>query len=109
MEKSTGTVLYEKNAHERLSPASVTKVMTMLLAVEAIEAGRITGEEVVTASARAASMGGSQIWLKDGEKATITQIPTGTEYTIAEDETVLAAYEYCNLHGLWKAEIKSST
>ena len=68
MEKSTGAVLYEKNAYEHLAPASVTKVMTMLLAAEAIEAGTLTLEETVTASAHAADMGGSQIWLEEGEQ-----------------------------------------
>ena len=74
MERSTGTVIYEKNAKEHLSPASVTKVMTMLLVVEAIEAGTISLEEPVTASARAASMGGSQIWLEEGEKMSVGEM-----------------------------------
>ena len=63
MEKSTGTLLYEKDAHTHYSPASVTKVMTMLLVMEALEAGVISYDTMVTASAHAASMGGSQIWL----------------------------------------------
>ena len=66
MEKSTGAVLYEKNAYEHLPPASVTKVMTMLLAVEAIDSGELGVGDTVTASARAAGMGGSQIWLEEG-------------------------------------------
>ena len=66
MERSTGTVLYEKNAYEHLSPASVTKVMTMLLAAEAIDSGALSLTDTVTASARAASMGGSQVWLEEG-------------------------------------------
>ena len=74
MEKSTGAVLYEKNAYAHLSPASVTKVMTMLLAVEAIEAGETSLDETVTASARAASMGGSQIWLEEGEQMSVGEM-----------------------------------
>ncbi|HBR08409.1 MAG TPA: D-alanyl-D-alanine carboxypeptidase, partial [Clostridiales bacterium] len=61
VEKTTGTVIYEKNAKERGSPASVTKVMTMLLIAEAVDSGLITLDTMVTASSRAASMGGSQI------------------------------------------------
>lgn len=67
MERSTGEILYEKNAYEHLSPASVTKVMTMLLVAEAIDRGELSLEDPVTASSRAASMGGSQIWLEEGE------------------------------------------
>ena len=74
MEKRTGAVLYEKNAYEHLSPASVTKVMTMLLVVEAIEDGTLTSEDTVTASARAASMGGSQIWLEEGEQMSVGEM-----------------------------------
>ena len=64
MEASSGTVLYEKNADEALSPASVTKIMTLLLVMEEIEAGRLSLSDTVTASAYATSMGGSQIYLK---------------------------------------------
>ena len=74
MEQSTGAVLYEKNAYEHLSPASVTKVMTMLLVVEAVEDGVISLDDMVTASARAASMGGSQIWLEEGEQMSVSEM-----------------------------------
>lgn len=74
MEKSSGEILYEKNAYEHLAPASVTKVMTMLLVVEAVESGVISLDEPVTASARAASMGGSQIWLEEGERMTVGEM-----------------------------------
>lgn len=74
MERSSGTVLYEKNAYEHLSPASVTKIMTMLLIVEAVESGIISLEDSVTASARAAGMGGSQIWLEEGEQMTVDEM-----------------------------------
>jgi D-alanyl-D-alanine carboxypeptidase (penicillin-binding protein 5/6) len=66
MDVETGTVLYEKNAHEKLSPASVTKVMTMLLIMEAIDSGKIGWNDMVTASESAAAKGGSQIYLKVG-------------------------------------------
>lgn len=74
MEKSSGEILYEKNAYEHLAPASVTKVMTMLLVVEAVESGVTSLDEPVTASARAASMGGSQIWLEEGERMTVGEM-----------------------------------
>ena len=74
MEKCTGAILYEKNAYEHLSPASVTKVMTMLLAAEAIDAGALSPDETVTASAKAAGMGGSQVWLEEGEQMSVSDI-----------------------------------
>ena len=74
MEKTTGTVLYEKDACAHLSPASVTKLMTMLLVAEALDAGTLRPEDTVTASARAASMGGSQIWLEEGEEMTVDEM-----------------------------------
>ncbi len=74
MEKETGTVLYEKNAHERLFPASVTKVMTMLLIMEDLDSGRLSLDDVVTASARAASFGGSCVYLEEGEQMTVREM-----------------------------------
>ena len=69
-----GQVLFEKDAHTPREPASVTKVMTMLLVCEAIDSGRIRLEDPVTASAHAASMGGSQIWLEEGEVLTVGEM-----------------------------------
>ena len=69
-----GTVLYEKDAHRPMPPASVTKVMTLLLAAEAIDAGALAMTDVVTASAHACSMGGSQVWLEEGEQLTVEQL-----------------------------------
>ena len=63
-----GTVLYEKNADERLAPASVTKVMTLLLVMEAIDRGQLHWEDTITASAAAAAKGGSQVYLEEGEQ-----------------------------------------
>ena len=71
MEKETGTILYAKDEHAKLEPASVTKVMTILLTMEAIADGTLTYDTVITASAHACSMGGSQIWLKEGEQMTV--------------------------------------
>ena len=74
IERETGTVLYEKNADERLSPASVTKIMTLLLVMEAIDSGVLSYDDVVTGSAHAAGMGGSQIWLKENEQMTVRDL-----------------------------------
>ena len=71
MEKETGEILYELNSHERLAPASVTKVMTMLLIVEAIESGKLNLDDTVTATAEATGKGGSQIYLKEGEQMSV--------------------------------------
>jgi len=74
MEKETGTVLFAKDEHAKLEPASVTKVMTILLTMEAIDSGALSYDTVVTASAHACSMGGSQIWLKENEQMTVTDM-----------------------------------
>jgi len=71
MESTTGTVLYEKAADERRKPASVTKIMTILLIFESLESGKIKLEEEVVTSAHAKSMGGSQVFLEEGEKQTV--------------------------------------
>ena len=71
IEARTGQILYEQNADEALPPASVTKIMTLLLVMEAIEAGQIKYTDMVTASANACSMGGSQIYLKEGEQMSV--------------------------------------
>ena len=74
MEKETGTILFAKDEHAKLEPASVTKVMTLLLTMEAIDAGQLTYDTVITASAHACSMGGSQIWLKENEQMTVSDM-----------------------------------
>ena len=74
MEKETGTLLYEQNAHEQLEPASVTKVMTLLLVMEAVDSGRVSLEDTVTVSAYAAGMGGSQVYLKEGEQMSVAEM-----------------------------------
>lgn len=74
MEKETGTVLFSKNEHEKLEPASVTKVMTLLLTMEAIDSGTLHYDDIITASAHACSMGGSQIWLKENEQMSVSDM-----------------------------------
>ncbi len=71
MEKETGEILFAKDEHAKLEPASVTKVMTILLTMEAVDSGQLSYDTVVTASAHACSMGGSQIWLKENEQMTV--------------------------------------
>ena len=74
MDAATGTVLYESNAHERLAPASVTKIMTMLLIMEAVDSGKIAMTDMVTASEAAAAKGGSQVYLKVGESLSVSDM-----------------------------------
>lgn len=96
---SDGTVLYEKNAHEKLAPASVTKVMTLLLAVEAIESGQLALTDRVRASAHACSMGGSQVWLEEGEELTVEELlkcvvlASANDCAVALAETVAGSEE----------------
>ena len=85
MDVATGTVLYESNAHQRLSPASVTKVMTMLLIMEAIDSGKIGLEDMVTASEAAAAKGGSQIYLKVGETMSVSDMLKAIAVSSAND------------------------
>ena len=85
MDVATGTVLYEENAHEALPPASVTKVMTMLLIMEAIDGGRIGWEDTVTASESAAAKGGSQIYLKVGETMSVRDMVKSIAVSSAND------------------------
>ena len=85
MDVATGTVLYESNSHEALAPASVTKVMTMLLIMEAIDSGKIRWEDTATASEAAASKGGSQIYLKVGETMTVTDMVKSIAVSSAND------------------------
>lgn len=91
MERSTGTILYEKNANERMAPASVTKVMTMLLTVEALERGQLTLQDEVVTSEHAASMGGSQIFLEPGEHMTVHDLLKSIAVSSANDACVAIA------------------
>ena len=85
MDVATGTVLYESNAHEPLAPASVTKVMTLLLIMEAIDSGKIRWEDTVTASEAAAAKGGSQVYLKVGETMTVSDMVKSIAVSSAND------------------------
>ena len=85
MDIATGTVLYEQNAHTPLAPASVTKVMTMLLIMEAIDDGRIGWQDTVTASESAAAKGGSQIYLKVGETMSVEDMVKSIAVSSAND------------------------
>ena len=99
MEKETGTVLFAKDEHAKLEPASVTKVMTLLLTMEAIDAGQLHYDDVVTASAHACSMGGSQIWLKENEQMTVSDmlkavcVVSANDCAVALAETVAGSEE----------------
>lgn len=91
MEASSGKVLYAKNMDEALPPASVTKVMTLLLVMEAIDSGKLAYTDTVTASANAASMGGSQIFLKEGESMTVEELLKSVVIASANDAAVALA------------------
>ncbi|BCB04603.1 D-alanyl-D-alanine carboxypeptidase family protein [Bacillus sp. KH172YL63] len=91
IERDTGTVLYEKNSHEKLAPASMTKIMTMMLIMEALEDGQIKWEDKVRASEYAASMGGSQIFLEPGETMTVEEMLKGIAIGSANDASVAMA------------------
>ena len=85
MDVATGTVLQEQNAHERLAPASVTKIMTMLLIMEAVDSGKIAMTDQVTASEAAAAKGGSQIYLKVGETMPVSDMLKSIAVSSAND------------------------
>lgn len=99
MEKETGTLLYQKNAHTAMAPASVTKVMTLLLVMEALDAGKISMDDMVTVSPNAASMGGSQVYLEPGEQMSMddmlkaTVIASGNDAATALAEHVAGSAE----------------
>ena len=91
MEKETGQVLYAKNEHQALEPASVTKVMTLLLVMEAIDRGTLAYDDVVTVSDYAASMGGSRIFLSPGEQITVEDLLKGVCVSSGNDAAVALA------------------
>ncbi len=88
MEVNSGNVLYEMNADEQLPPASITKIMSLLLIMEAIDRGEMSVEDVITASEHACSMGGSQIWLEPGETMTVDDLLKAAVIASANDATV---------------------
>ena len=88
MEKNSGRILYEMNADEQLPPASITKIMSLLLVMEAIDRGDMSLEDVISASEHACSMGGSQIWLEPGETMTVDDLLKAAVIASANDATV---------------------
>lgn len=95
MEQETGTILYEQNAHAHLEPASVTKVMTLLLIMEALDSGRIAKEDMVTVSPYAAGMGGSQVYLEAGEQMSVHELLKCIAVSSANDAAVAMAEHLC--------------
>ena len=91
IEASTGEILFQKNAYEKLPPASMTKMMSMLLIMEEIDKGSLKWDEQITASEKASSMGGSQIFLKAGEKMSVTDMLKGITIASGNDATVAMA------------------
>lgn len=91
IEANTGTLLYAKNPNEALPPASVTKIMTILLVVEALDNGSISLTDKISVSANAASMGGSQVFLKEGEEFTVEELLKSTVIASANDAAVALA------------------
>ena len=99
MDVTTGTVLYEHNSHEALAPASVTKVMTMLLIMEAVDSGKIALTDTVTASEAAAAKGGSQIYLKAGETMSVSDMLKSIAVSSANDCACAMAEHICSSEG----------
>ena len=88
MEVQTGQILWENNSDEQLAPASITKIMALLLVMEAINDGSLTLDTVIAASEHACSMGGSQIWLEPGEQMTVDELLRAAVIASANDATV---------------------
>ncbi len=91
MEKTTGQILFAQNEHEALEPASVTKIMTLLLTMDAIDSGALSYDDVVTVSANAAGMGGSQVFLAEGEKITVEELLKSVCVSSGNDAAVALA------------------
>ncbi len=107
MERETGTCLYEHNAHKRMEPASVTKIMTMLLVCEALDGGSLTEETVVRCSAYAAGMGGSQIFLKEGEAMCVGDLLKSVAVASANDAAVALAEAVAGSEGEFVARMNA--
>ena len=91
IETSTGKILYENNSHEKLAPASMTKMMSLLLIMEAIEKGVIKWDQMITVSENASSMGGSQILLQTGEEMSVNDLVKGISIASGNDVVVALA------------------
>ncbi|MEG2204867.1 MAG: D-alanyl-D-alanine carboxypeptidase family protein, partial [Oscillospiraceae bacterium] len=95
IEQSTGRVLFEKEADLAMPPASITKIMTLLLIVEALDAGKIALDDPVTCSPHASSMGGTQIWFEVGERMTVEELLKATAIASANDASVALGELLC--------------
>lgn len=102
IDAETGKVLFEQDAHKELPPASVTKIMTMLLALEAVEDGKVKLTDEITISERAASMGGSQMYMEVGEVHTLEELLAGIAIVSANDACV--AYNWENI---WEKKLNT--
>lgn len=91
MDKDTGTIIYDKDSHKKLPPASMTKIMTMILIMEEIDKGTLSWDEKIRTSAKAASMGGSQIFLEEGEEMTVEELMKAIAISSANDASVAMA------------------
>ena len=107
MEKETGAILYAKGETDRREPASVTKVMTLLLTMEAIEKGAISYDDVVTVSAYAASMGGSNVYLAEGEQITVEELIKAVCVASGNDAAVALAEHVSGVTELFVAEMNN--
>lgn len=105
IEPKTGNVLYEKNSHEVRCCASITKVMTMILVMEALDSGKISLSDAVVASEHASSMGGSDIWLKPGEIMTVDELIKATMVASANDAAVALAEHVCGSEDIFVEEM----
>lgn len=105
IEKETGTVIYEKNADRLCEPASVTKVMTILLIVEAIDSGALTLEDRITVSGYAAGMGGSQVFLEEGESMSLRELLKCIVVSSANDAAVAVAEHMCGTESAFVARM----
>lgn len=91
MERDTGSLIFEKNSHQKLPPASVTKVMTLLLVMEALEGGTLSLDEMISVSEHAASMGGSQVFLSPNEQMSVNDLLKATVIASGNDSAVALA------------------
>ena len=107
MEKETGQVLFAKEEHQRLEPASVTKIMTMLLTMEAISRGELRYEDTVTVSKNAASMGGSQVYLSEGEQITVEELLKAVCVSSGNDASVALAEQVSGVTELFVQQMNN--
>lgn len=105
IEAESKKVLCEKNPHEQRACASVTKIMTLLLVMEALDSGKLSITDTLTASAHAASMGGSDIWLEEGEKMSVDDLIKATAVASANDAAVVLAEALCGSEKTFVAEM----